>query len=90
MTWKRLDLRRNADKPPTGALVALFLERKESRPHFRSGHYDIGHFDRDPIDPASRKLWWNGAHGTEDPKKLGERYTIYWTSIDECKLRRKL
>ena len=32
---------------------------------------------------GSRKLWWHGTHGTQDPTRMKKHYTIWWCPVAE-------
>ncbi len=84
MNWTRLDLRSKSTMPKTGMLVALRMEPKKCTSHFySSGRYDIGVFKLESINPKSRKLWWHGTRGVDNPTRLKQHYDIWWIPVRE-------
>lgn len=84
MSWKMLDLRSKVLMPKPTELVALRLVPKnEAAKFYREERYDIGRFKPDSYNPKSRKFWWHGTRGTNDPIRLRKHYDIWWCSINE-------
>lgn len=84
MNWKRLDLRNKTLMPRVGELVALRMEPKKGLSRFyNSGRYDIGTFNTDSMNPKSKKLWWHGSRGVDNPTRLRKHYDIWWFPVRE-------
>lgn len=84
MSWTILDLRSKVLTPKVGVLVALRLRPKNgSATYYRDERFDIGRFKTDSYNAKSRKLWWHGAHGVENPTRLRKHYEIWWYAIQE-------
>ena len=78
--WIELQLNRPASSPIPSTLVALRMTPTASNPTFhKSESYDIGKFQLDPS--TGRKMWWHGTHGCQDPVKMKNHYTIWWSAI---------
>lgn len=80
--WQQLDLINPCGHPQPGQLTALRLIPSNDRSAFYSREqYDIGTFQADP--QTGRKLWWHGAHGTQDPTRMKKHYTIWWCEVPD-------
>ena len=78
--WKRLDLARLDGRPEPDQLVALrMLPNNGSATFYKDAQYDIGRFQTET--DKSRKLWWCGTHGTQDPARMKKRYVIWWCPV---------
>lgn len=72
-----------AGHPSADMLVALYLDPTNGRSRcYRGIEYDIGCFKPDS-QPNSRKLWWHGTHGTQDPTHMKKHYMICWCPVEE-------
>lgn len=81
--WKRLDLRKSEQRPAEGQLVALRMIPNNTRATFYCGdRYDIGFLKPDSRS-NSKKLWWNGTRGCNDPARLKQHFDIWWCSVKE-------
>lgn len=84
MAWTILDLRSKVLTPKVESLVALKLVPKNgTATYYRNERFDIGRFKTESYNPKSRKLWWHGARGVEDPVRLRKHYDIWWYPIQE-------
>lgn len=78
--WKRLELNRQDGRPNVDQLVALrMLPNNGSATFYKDAKYDIGRFQMET--DKSRKLWWSGCHGTQDPAKMKRHYNIWWCPV---------
>ncbi len=81
--WTRLDMTSKVGHPPADMLVALYMEPTNGRSRlYRGAEYDIGSFKPDSRE-NTRKLWWHGTHGTEDPTRMKKHYAIWWQPVRE-------
>jgi len=84
MTWYKFDPKEKAHQPPEGMLVALRLDPKDKASvRYGKETYDIGRFQRDARNPASRKQWWHGASRLCDPVEMRKHYDIRWCPVPE-------
>ena len=72
--WKPLDLIHPDGHPNHNQLVALRLVPVGTD---HGEQHDIGKLKPDP-NSTSRKLWWHGTHGCQDPIRMKKRYNIFW------------
>lgn len=81
--WKLLELNRPEGRPKADQLVAIRLIPNNERPafYYRDAKYDIGRFDTE--NEKSRKLWWHGTHGLQDPIKMKRHYCIWWCHVTD-------
>lgn len=83
LKWKRLDLRKKEASPNPGELVALRMSPSNGHAKFYSSErYDIGCFKTDERS-TSKKPWWHGCRGTDDPTRLKKHYDIWWCPVAE-------
>jgi len=81
--WQKLDLGNSAGHPPADMPVALRLASASGASECnRRIEYDIGRFKFDSRE-NSRKLWWHGTHGTQDPVRMKMRCAIWWCPVPE-------
>lgn len=74
--WQQLDMTTAAGHPPAGALAVLYIEPAKPGD---TPQYDIGQLLLDDRNKSSRKLWWHGTHGIQDPVKMRKHNpTIWW------------
>lgn len=73
--WKRLDLSATFTHPPINRWTVLRIMPKTGLQ--TDVRHDIGYFQPDPRS-TSRKLWWYGSQGCEDPAKLKQGNDIWW------------
>ena len=84
MNWIRLDLRSKTLCPRAGMLVALRMEPTNGAARFfGTAHYDIGTFETESMNSKSKKLWWHGTRGVDNPTRLRKHYDIWWIPIRE-------
>lgn len=72
--WQQLDMTTTTGHPPAGALTVLCLIPNTPG----NAQYDIGRLLPDERSNSSRKLWWHGTHGIQDPTKMRKHNTIWW------------
>ena len=78
--WIRLELNHVNGRPDTDQLVALrMLPNNGSATFYKDAKYDIGSFQTET--DKSRKLWWCGTHGTQDPARMKKHYDIWWCPV---------
>jgi len=84
MAWYKFDPREKAYLPPEGMLVALRLSpRNGASTRYGKETYDIGRFQKDERNSASRKQWWHGAGRLHDPVEMRKHYNILWCPVPE-------
>lgn len=84
MNWTRLDLRSKTLCPRAGMLVALRMEPTNGAARFfGTARYDIGTFETESMNSKSKKLWWHGTRGVDNPTRLRKHYDIWWIPIRE-------
>lgn len=82
--WRRLDLISRNGKPTPERLVAIRKVPVSGRATFyNSEQYDIGCFKQESRVPGSRKLWWHGTRGPQDPARMKKHYDIWWCPVQE-------
>lgn len=78
--WKPLELNRLDGRPAVDQLVALrMLPSNGSATFYKDAKYDIGKFQTET--DKSRKLWWCGTCGTQDPVRMKKHYVIWWCPV---------
>lgn len=78
--WYRLELNRLDGRPALDQLVALRMLPPNGRATFyKDAKYDIGRFQTETH--MSRKLWWHGTRGTNDPARMKKHYDIWWCPV---------
>lgn len=75
--WNRLELNRLDGRPDVDQLVVLrMVPSNGSATFYKDVKYDIGKFQTET--DKSRKLWWHGRCGTQDPTRMKKHYVIWW------------
>lgn len=78
--WKPLELNRLDGRPAVDQLVALrMIPNNGSATFYKDAKYDIGKFQTET--DKSRKLWWHGRCGSQDPVRMKKHYNIWWCPL---------